>query len=83
MVWDAVAVVGLFDCKQHQYLQMRVHRIVYERRYSSLGKIQGGVFMLRPCLTMARHMMALATSHAELQFRYAHAEQDFLDWCAF
>ncbi|KAK9813758.1 hypothetical protein WJX73_007760 [Symbiochloris irregularis] len=49
-------------------------------RYSAFGKLQAGVFMLRPCKAVARHMETLVLSDTRLQFRYGHAEQDFLDW---
>lgn len=52
-----------------------------QHRYSALGKAQAGVFMLRPCRAVAQHMEALVLSDTRLQFRYGHAEQDFLDWC--
>jgi alpha-N-acetylglucosamine transferase len=49
-------------------------------RYGSLGKIQAGVIMLRPCAAVARHMRQLAEQDRILQFPYSNAEQDFFDW---
>ena len=45
-----------------------------------MGKLQAGVFMLRPCLDTARHMLRLLAQDPRLHFQHDHAEQDFLDW---
>ncbi len=44
-------------------------------RHGSLGHLQGGVIMLRPCPAIAQHMGALLMRDRLLQFQYAHAEQ--------
>ena len=48
--------------------------------YSSLGRQQGGVVLLRPCKPVADHMMNLVKTNETLQFATSHAEQSFLDW---
>lgn len=49
-------------------------------KYSSLGRMQGGVVFLRPCKAVAAHMMHLVSTNETLQFRSTHAEQSFFDW---
>ena len=48
--------------------------------YNSLGSMQGGVVLLRPCPAVTKHMIELLESHEELKFLDYHAEQDFFDW---
>jgi hypothetical protein len=48
--------------------------------YSSLGSMQGGVILLRPCARIAEHMISLLRDHPHLRFTKNHAEQDFFDW---
>ena len=45
-----------------------------------MGKLQAGVFMLRPCAETTRHMLQLLEHDPRLHFKQDHAEQDFLDW---
>ena len=45
-----------------------------------MGKLQAGVFMLRPCAEVTRHMLQLLAQDPRLHFKQDHAEQDFLDW---
>jgi len=52
----------------------------FEQKYSSMGRQQGGVVLLRPCKQVAQHMMDLVSSNKTLQFAEHHAEQSFLDW---
>jgi hypothetical protein len=49
-------------------------------RYNSLGRMQGGVVLLRPCQKVAEHMMHLVKTNETLQFSATHAEQSFFDW---
>lgn len=51
-----------------------------DMRYSSLGRMQGGVVLLRPCAAVARHMISLLESQTSLRFTTGHAEQSFFDW---
>lgn len=44
-------------------------------RYSSLGRIQGGVLMLRPCKAVFDHMVSLVQGDRLLQYRNHFAEQ--------
>ena len=44
-------------------------------RYSSLGRIQGGVLMLRPCRHVFEHMVSLLRGDRLLQYRNHFAEQ--------
>ena len=39
-----------------------------------------GVILLRPCAAVEKHMLQLALSHEELQFRFQFAEQTFMMW---
>ena len=48
--------------------------------YNSLGRLQGGVILLRPCAAITKHMMEILKKHVELRFSEAHAEQSFFDW---
>ena len=45
-----------------------------------MGKLQAGVFMLRPCAQTTGHMLQLLAQDSRLRFKHDHAEQDFLDW---
>ena len=45
-----------------------------------MGKMQAGIFMLRPCPATAAHMLQLLAADPRLHFAHDHAEQDFLDW---
>ena len=49
-------------------------------RHNSLGTMQGGVVLLRPCAAIAHHMVSLLASNSVLQFPEGHAEQSFFDW---
>lgn len=49
-------------------------------RFSSLGRMQGGVVLLRPCPAVAQHMISLLEQHEFLRFSSGHAEQSFFDW---
>eukprot|EP01026_Neomeris_dumetosa_P070438 TRINITY_DN7037_c0_g1_i2.p4 TRINITY_DN7037_c0_g1~~TRINITY_DN7037_c0_g1_i2.p4 ORF type:complete len:126 (+),score=10.02 TRINITY_DN7037_c0_g1_i2:36-413(+) len=51
-----------------------------EKSYHALGKVQGGTIFLRPCPSIAYHMIDLLNDDSILQFQGGHAEQDFLDW---
>lgn len=48
--------------------------------YSSLGSMQGGVILLRPCDRITAHMSELLHFQEDLRFTLHHAEQDFFDW---
>lgn len=48
--------------------------------HSSLGRMQGGVVLLRPCPAVGAHMRELVNRYPELHFSHAWAEQSFLDW---
>jgi len=48
--------------------------------YNALGRMQGGVVLLRPCPAVAQHMMHLVSTNETLQFSKSHAEQSFFDW---
>lgn len=49
-------------------------------KYNSLGRMQGGVVLLRPCPAVARHMITILEQHEHLRFTSGHAEQSFFDW---
>ena len=49
-------------------------------RHSSLGTMQGGVVLLRPCAAVAHHMISLLDANSILQYPQGHAEQSFFDW---
>ena len=41
---------------------------------------QGGVFFIRPCPAVAKHMLDLVSNHPDLRFPYGNAEQEFVSW---
>ncbi|PRW57725.1 glycosyltransferase family 8 [Chlorella sorokiniana] len=43
-------------------------------------RINGGVFLLRPCAAVEAHMLQLVESHPKLRFVHGTAEQDFFGW---
>ena len=43
-------------------------------------RINGGVFLLRPCAAVEAHMLALLERHPKLRFVHGTAEQDFFGW---
>jgi lipopolysaccharide biosynthesis glycosyltransferase len=49
-------------------------------RFISLGSVQSGVLLVRPCPAVAKHMLDLVAMNASLRFECSHAEQNFLDW---
>ena len=49
-------------------------------KFSSLGRMQGGVILLRPCAAVADHMISLLDQYEYLRFTHGHAEQSFFDW---
>jgi lipopolysaccharide biosynthesis glycosyltransferase len=49
--------------------------------HNSLGRMQGGVVFLRPCLPVAKHMMAILESYPALRFiESTHGAINYLDW---
>lgn len=52
----------------------------FTNSHHALGRMQGGVVLLRPCKRIATHMMTLLNHNMKLRFQQSHAEQSFLDW---
>ena len=50
------------------------------RSHNSLGSMQGGVVLLRPCKQTATNMMKILNENERLRFAKHHAEQTFFDW---
>lgn len=48
--------------------------------FTSMGRMQGGMFALRPDALTLQHMVALLDQCPPLRFGRMTAEQDFLDW---
>jgi hypothetical protein len=72
-------VQHLFTLPTHFAAAMNEDK-VYHACYPSLGTLQGGVILLRPCSAVARHMQELLSAYPELRFTHDHAEQSFLSW---
>ena len=49
-------------------------------RFSSLGKIQGGVLLIQPCKQVFLQMRAILSNNDISAFTTSMAEQSFLDW---
>lgn len=51
------------------------------RRFRTVvERINGGVFLLRPCAAVEAHMLQLLERHPKLCFVHGTAEQDFFGW---
>lgn len=50
------------------------------RYRTMLERINGGVFLLRPCKAVEAHMLRLLERHPKLRFVHGAAEQDFFGW---
>lgn len=59
---------------------LMLHACVFYRYRTMLERINGGVFLLRPCKAVEAHMLRLLERHPKLRFVHGAAEQDFFGW---
>lgn len=50
------------------------------RYRTAVQKINGGVFLLRPCAAVEAHMLSLLDQHPKLRYTHGTAEQEFFGW---
>lgn len=65
---------------QHNCPDMRATALPRRRHRTVQQRINGGVFLLRPCAAVEAHMLQLLERHPKLRFVHGTAEQDFFGW---